>query len=420
MGPAKPERSPRPAGFSPAGLASPPWNFPSMSDSTAGPREVVALAEHELTLLGTAHVSQASADEVRALIDSGEFDAVAIELCTSRHQSLTQPDAMAKLDLFQVLKQGKAGMVAASLALGAFQQRVAAHSGIEPGAEMRAAVKGAQRAGLPLYLIDREIGVTLKRIYQNVPWYKRFGLISGLLGSVLSRQTVSSEEIEKLKEGDVLESTFAEFAEQSESLYVPLIAERDRFMALKLVESLPDGAARRVLVVIGAGHLKGMSEHLRALDAQPPAAPAVRDERAALESTAPRARWWKALPWVIVALVLTGFAIGFSRDTAFGWSLVAEWVLINGSFSALGALIAIDASGKDIKMVSVDGHPEAIAAIRKPDSAFIATAAQYPRDMVRLGLGLGLAKHWGASTAPAEIPIDVTLIDRDNAADFRW
>ncbi|MCE3026455.1 TraB/GumN family protein [Salinicola sp. DM10] len=320
-----------------------------MSDSTAGPREVVALAEHELTLLGTAHVSQASADEVRELIDSGEFDAVAIELCTSRHQSLTQPDAMAKLDLFQVLKQGKAGMVAASLALGAFQQRVAAHSGIEPGAEMRAAVKGAQRAGLPLYLIDREIGVTLKRIYQNVPWYKRFGLISGLLGSVLSRQTVSSEEIEKLKEGDVLESTFAEFAEQSESLYVPLIAERDRFMALKLVESLPDGQARRVLVVIGAGHLKGMSEHLRALDAQPPAALAVREERAALESTAPRARWWKALPWIIVALVLTGFAIGFSRDTAFGWSLVAEWVLINGSFSALGALIAL-------------GHPLTIAA----------------------------------------------------------
>ncbi|WFF42254.1 TraB/GumN family protein [Salinicola endophyticus] len=320
-----------------------------MSDSTAGPREVVALAEHELTLLGTAHVSQASADEVRELINSGEFDAVAIELCTSRHQSLTQPDAMAKLDLFQVLKQGKAGMVAASLALGAFQQRVAAHSGIEPGAEMRAAVKGAERAGLPLYLIDREIGVTLKRIYQNVPWYKRFGLISGLLGSVLSRQTVSSEEIEKLKQGDVLESTFAEFAEQSESLYVPLIAERDRFMALKLVESLPDGAARRVLVVIGAGHLKGMGEHLQALDAQPPAAQTLREERTALESTAPRARWWKALPWIIVALVLTGFAIGFSRDTAFGWSLVAEWVLINGSFSALGALIAL-------------GHPLTIAA----------------------------------------------------------
>ncbi|GGY00204.1 LacI family transcriptional regulator [Litchfieldella qijiaojingensis] len=98
---------------------------------------------------------------------------------------------------------------------------------------------------------------------------------------------------------------------------------------------------------------------------------------------------------------------------------------LNGLFSvndigSLGALIAIEAGGKDIKLVSVDGHPEAIEAIKRPDSAFIATSAQYPRDMVRLGLGLGLAKHWGASTAPAEIPIDVELIDREKAANFSW
>ncbi|WP_110686538.1 TraB/GumN family protein [Salinicola aestuarinus] len=312
-----------------------------MTDPTQGPRETADLAAHRLTLLGTAHVSEASANEVTAMIRSGEFDAVAIELCASRHQSLVQPNAMAKMDLFQVLKQGKAGMVAASLALGAFQQRVAEQSGVEPGAEMRAAVKGAERAGVPLYLIDREIGVTLKRIYQNVPWYKRAGLISGLLGSVLSRQKVSSEEIEKLKEGDVLESTFAEFAEQSQSLYEPLIAERDRYMALKLVETLPDGGAQRVLVVVGAGHLKGMTGHLRELEAAPISPDSARQARETLETTKPRSRGWKALPWVIVALVLTGFAIGFSRDAGFGWSLVAEWVLINGTLSALGAAVAL-------------------------------------------------------------------------------
>ena len=98
---------------------------------------------------------------------------------------------------------------------------------------------------------------------------------------------------------------------------------------------------------------------------------------------------------------------------------------LDGIFSvndigALGALIAIDSSGNDIKLVSVDGHPEAVAEIQKADSSFIATSAQYPRDMVRLGLGLGLAKHWGASTAPEEIPIDVELIDRSLAGDFHW
>lgn len=98
---------------------------------------------------------------------------------------------------------------------------------------------------------------------------------------------------------------------------------------------------------------------------------------------------------------------------------------LDGLFSvndigSLGALIAIEASGRDIKLVSVDGHPEAIETIQRPGSAFIATSAQYPRDMVRVGLGLGLAKYWGASTAPAEIPIDVELIDSDKAVDFSW
>ncbi|WP_192036129.1 TraB/GumN family protein [Halomonas sp. YLGW01] len=300
-----------------------------------GPRRVIVRGDTRYTLLGTAHVSAESAAEVRDLIRSGDFDAVAIELCPSRHHSLVEPDALANQDLFQIFRQGKAGMVAASLALGAFQQRVAEQSGIEPGAEMRAALEETDNAKLPLLLIDREVGVTLKRIYANVPWWQRFGLFSGLLGSVISRQEVSAADIERLKEGDVLESTFNEFAEQSERLYEPLISERDRYMALRLEEQAP-GRYRNVLVIIGAGHLKGMAEHLEeALPADPGT------ERESLEATPPRSRVWKLLPWAITALVLTGFAVGFSKDTGLGWQLVGEWFLINGVLSGLGAAIAL-------------------------------------------------------------------------------
>jgi len=308
-----------------------------------GPRRVIVRGDTRYTLLGTAHVSAESADEVRELIRSGEFDAVAIELCASRHQSLVEPDALANQDLFQIFRQGKAGMVAASLALGAFQQRVAEQSGIEPGAEMRAALEETDGAGLPLLLIDREVGVTLKRIYANVPWWQRFGLFSGLLGSVVSRQEVSAADIERLKEGDVLESTFNEFAEQSESLYAPLIRERDRYMALSLEEQAP-AHYRNVLVIIGAGHLKGMAEHL---EGELPAAP--RAERETLEHTPSRSKIWKLLPWAITLLVLTGFAVGFSKDTGLGWQLVGEWFLINGILSGLGAAIAL-------------GHPVTVIA----------------------------------------------------------
>ncbi|MDZ7851372.1 MAG: TraB/GumN family protein [Halomonas sp.] len=306
------------------------------ADTTSGPRRVVQVGETRYTLLGTAHVSAESAADVRALIRSGEFDAVAIELCDSRHHSLTNPDAMGEQDLFQIFRQGKAGMVAASLALGAFQQRVAEQSGIEPGAEMRAALEESRDASLPLLLIDRDVGITLKRIYHNVPWWQRFSLFSGLLGSVLSRQQVSAEEIERLKEGDVLESTFSEFAAESKSLYTPLISERDRYMTLRLAEDAGPGRYRRVLVVIGAGHMKGIAEQLE----QPlPAEPAA--EREALEATPPPSRIWRALPWIITLLVLTGFAIGFSRNTELGWQLVAEWFLINGVLSGAATLAAL-------------------------------------------------------------------------------
>ena len=305
-------------------------------DATSGPQRVLQVGETRYTLLGTAHVSAESAADVRRLIRSGEFDAVAIELCDSRHQSLTNPDALGEQDLFQVFRQGKAGMVAASLALGAFQQRLAEQSGIEPGAEMRAALTESKRAELPLLLIDRDVGITLRRIYHNVPWWQRFSLFSGLLGSVMSRQEVSAEEIERLKEGDVLESTFSEFAAESERLYTPLISERDRYMVLRLAEDAPPGRYRNVLVVIGAGHMKGMAEHFTA-----PLPEAPRPEREALEATPPPSKIWKALPWLITGLVLTGFAIGFSRNTGLGWQLVAEWFLINGVLSAGATLAAL-------------------------------------------------------------------------------
>lgn len=301
----------------------------------AQPTRIVTVGDASLTVLGTAHVSRVSADEVARLIETGEFDAVAIELDTNRYATLTEPDQWAKMDLFKVIKEGKAGMVAASLALSAFQQRLADQMGIEPGAEMRAAIKGAKQANVPILLVDRDIGTTLKRVYANVPWWQRFNLFGGLLASVISSEKISEEEIEKLKEGDVLEATFSEFAESSNTLYEPLIAERDQYMAARLREEVSSGTYRNILVVIGAGHLKGLVTHLETPEQAPPSA-----VREALDTIPAGTPWLKVLPWLIVALVITGFVIGFSRSPELGMQLVVDWVLINGGLAALGALIA--------------------------------------------------------------------------------
>lgn len=299
------------------------------------PHRIVRVGDVEIVLLGTAHVSPASVQAVRDLLATECFDAVAVELCESRQRAMLDPDAMSRMDLFSVVKNRQVAMVAASLALGAYQLRIAEQYGIEPGAELRAAIDGALDRGLPLALIDRDIGLTLRRTYASIPWWRRTELVGGLLSSVLTREKIEEAEIERLKQGDMLESTFSEFAEQSESLYRPVIEERDRYMAANLRRLAEERGSGRVLAVVGAGHLAGIEKHLVETE---PAPEAVITE---LEQAPPRARWPKVLPWVIVAVILAGFIIGFSRNTDVGMQMVLDWVLINGGLAALGGIAAL-------------------------------------------------------------------------------
>ncbi|HYN79013.1 MAG TPA: TraB/GumN family protein, partial [Lamprocystis sp. (in: g-proteobacteria)] len=237
-------------------------------------------------------------------------------------------------DLFSVIRQGRVAMVVASLALSAYQQRLADQFGMEPGAEQRMAVRLAQERGLPVLLLDREIGITLKRIAAALNWWKRYSLFAGLLAALLSAETVTEDEVERLKEGDVLETAFAEFAQDRQDLYGPLIEERDRYMAAKLrLESTRYGA-QRVLVVVGAGHLKGL---VQCLEEHPNDGQARLTE---LEQVPPPRRWPSAIPWLIMLLVVGGLAYGFVQSPALGWDLVVSWMLITGGLCALGTLLA--------------------------------------------------------------------------------
>lgn len=321
-----------------------PVTVPPEADPPAAseqPTTVVELGGTRFTLLGTAHVSRASAEEVERQVASGRYDAVAIELDPGRYAAITKPDRWAEMDLFQVFRQGKAGMMMANLALSAFQQRLADQFGIEPGQEMRVAISAAEQAGLPLLLIDRDIGLTLKRVNRSVSWWRRLMIMSGLAVGVFTREEISEEEIERLKEGDLLEATFTEFAETSQDLYEPLIAERDRYMAARLEEETrADGGPRyrEVLVVIGAGHLSGLARHLEAGGDAAPSPAEVREE---LERVPPPSVWPKLLPWALVAVILAGFALGFARSPDLGVQLLSDWVLLNGGLAALGGIAAL-------------------------------------------------------------------------------
>lgn len=345
----------------------------TLPDALSGqPIEHVERDGVEYVVLGTAHVSRSSMDAVNALLEREHFDAVAIELCDSRAQSMRDPDAFKQLDLFKVIREGKAGMVAASLVLSTFQKRLADQSGIQPGAEMKAAMDGAQQRNLPLWLIDREVGTTLKRAWRSVGFWQRFGLMGGLLASVFDREDIEQDEIEKLKQGDLLESAFSEFASGSKPLYDSLIGERDAFMAARLREEAAASAGehpRRVLVVIGAGHLKGMCELLREQQDDP--VTTVLE----LATAPPKARWPK---WVAIGLVLLVFAAiawVYHQDAELGAQALRDWVLYTGGFAALGALVA-------------GGHPASIVA------AFIAAPIKPFRPGIPAGGISAMTEAW--------------------------
>jgi pheromone shutdown-related protein TraB len=295
------------------------------------------------TLLGTAHVSRESVAAVEAALASEAFDVIAVELDPARHRALTDPDALAKLDLVQAIKTGKAGLLAANLALAAYQRRLSEQLGVEPGAELKAAAVGAAARGLPLALIDRDIGLTFKRAWSKLGFWKRSMLGAGLFTSLIVDEKVEDDAIEKLKEGDVLEASFAEFAGQSPELYEAVIAERDRYMAAKLREAGAAHPGQRVLAVVGAGHLAGLKAALESGTEAPSA------QITSLESLPVE----KGLPWftiILVALLLGGFVWGYHQGgLETGGMVLLHWAAITAAGGALGCLAA-------------GGHPLSILA----------------------------------------------------------
>lgn len=321
-------------------LPCPPMTNDTMTETMTGaatwqsqPHAIVERDGVRYTLLGTAHVSRVSVEAVEDAIGSGAFDAVAVELDPQRLQAISDPEALAKLNLVDVIRKGRVALFAANLALAAYQRRLAEQLGIEPGAELKRAVGLARERDLPIALIDRDVGLTFKRASKKLGFFGRLKLGGNLIGGLLASDELGEDEIEKLKQGDILESSFGEFAKSSPHLYETVITERDRYMAARLRESA--GEAREVLAVVGAGHLAGLARHL-ADDTQAPA-----ETRAELElaPAGPGLRWvMSAITVAILAMIGWGW---YQGGAELGRQLVMEWVAITAGFAALGALAAL-------------------------------------------------------------------------------
>ncbi|MEJ5359613.1 MAG: TraB/GumN family protein [Desulfobacterales bacterium] len=283
--------------------------------------------DREFLLLGTAHVSAASVRLVTETIREWRPDTVCLELCPSRYQALRQGERWRDTDILRVLRDKKASVLLVNLLLASFQKRIARGLAVEPGAEMRRAAEAAEEIGAQIRLVDRDIRVSLTRLWRGLSLRERFRLLRELAQALFASPAVAPEEIERLKRRDVLEAMLAEIGRTVPTLKRVLLDERDRYLAAKIRQA-PGG---KVLAVVGAGHLPGILA--RWGEPQDPAA---------LEKVPPPGRFGRLFSWSLPLLLLALFAAGFtSGGGRAGADMITLWALSTGLLSGLGAAIAL-------------------------------------------------------------------------------
>jgi pheromone shutdown-related protein TraB len=291
------------------------------------------LGEREFHLLGTAHISSRSVEEVREVIRGEKPDRVCVELDAARFSSLTEPNSWQKLNIVEVLKKGKGFLLLANLVLSSFQRRLGASLGVSPGEEMLTAVRLCQEEGIPFSLCDRDIQLTLRRAWAKTSFWGKNKMLAAMLSTIFSSEKLSAEEIEKLKTSTTFQSMLDELAGYLPAVKTVLIDERDRYLATRIFQS----EGRKVVAVVGAGHVEGIARSLEALQAG-----SLEADTAALETLPSRRRIGSYLGWLIPAAIVGLLVAGFFRS---GWQLsltmLWKWVLVSGTLSAVGALITL-------------------------------------------------------------------------------
>jgi pheromone shutdown-related protein TraB len=294
----------------------------------AGTTTRLRLGEREVILVGTAHVSSRSVEEVRGVILAERPDRVCVEIDRTRYASLVEKKSWESLNIVQVLKEGKGFLLLANLVLSSFQRRLGADLGVAPGEEMLAAVRTCEEQGIPVDLADRDIQVTLRRAWARSGFWGKNKMLAAMLSSVFTNEKLDAEEIEKLKNKSAFQSMMDELAEYLPSVKEVLIDERDRFLASRIFQA--QGA--KIVAVIGAGHVQGIVRDLRNMhDGH------LSTDTAALEAIPRKKTLARLLPWLIPAAIFALIVAGFFRS---GWSLslsmLWKWFLVTGTQTAVG------------------------------------------------------------------------------------
>jgi pheromone shutdown-related protein TraB len=330
----------------------------------------VTIGETTFHLVGTAHVSQRSVDEVRTVIAETKPDVVCVELCKGRYDALTKDSAFRDLDVWKVVREGKTLYLLGHLALASYQRRLGEELGVRPGAELLAAAEAAQEKAIPVELIDRDIHITLRRTWKNIGLWKRMMLVWSLFAGSEDGKPVTAETVEELKEPKALSEMLTELGQAVPEVKGPLVDERDQYMASKLQEV---GAGKKTVVaVVGAAHVPGMKVQLRETI-----------DRTELEKIPPSSLWWRILKWAVPVALLGVLAYVWAKtDAGFARTMLA-WIVP----TSLGAGVFTLVSGGSLFSVGTAMGVSPIARL-------------YP--LVRTSIVVGLVEAWRRKPSVAD------------------
>ena len=280
----------------------------------------------EIILLGTAHVSKESAQLVKDVIEEEKPDTVCVELCESRYQAIRQKEMWQDTDIVKVIREKKTFLLLANLLLASFQKRIAKKLNIKPGQEMIQAIESGETAGAKIHLADRDIRITLSRTWRTMGLWSKLKLFFQLILSIGEVDEISEEDIEKIKQKDVLETLLADVGKSLPVVKDILIDERDRYLAHK-IRTAP---GNKIVAVVGAGHVSGIKKYWNAdVDIK------------TLDHLPPKGKTFGILKWIIPAAILVLLFSGFFYGGVnTGKDMIKWWILANGLLAGLGALIA--------------------------------------------------------------------------------
>ena len=288
-------------------------------------KSIININGKQIVLIGTAHVSKRSAEEVREVIEEVQPDTVCIELCQSRYESIVNRDKWKNMDIIKIIREKKTSLFFVSLLMSSFQKRMAKQLGVEPGLELVEGINAAKDSNAKLVLADRDIQATFMRIWRNMGFIGKMRLFFMIILSTFEQEDINEEEMEKLKNQDMLTIVLSEFAKSFPGLKETLIDERDKYLAQKIKHS----PGEKIVAVVGAGHVPGILEQIN-----------YEHDLNALSQIPKKLSIQKYIGYAIPIVIVLAIASTFTMDRAAGIEQIIAWILWNGSLAAIGALIA--------------------------------------------------------------------------------